>query len=165
MYAEFLKFDPKAFQAFNGDFTKFYADFDPTKATEQFVEAFKGATVPSIDVNGVLEAQRKNIEALNKAGQVALDGAQQVAAKQAEIFKQGLDQATGAAETIGKADSPQALVVKQAELYKKAFETAIANSQKVTAVVTKTNDAATKVLSTRISESFDEIKGQIKSAK
>ncbi len=165
MYAEFLKFDKNAFPAFAGDFTKLYADFDPAKMTEQFVEAMKGAATPSVDMDGMLDIQRKNIEALNKVGQSALDGAQQIAAKQAEFFKQGIDQATGVAETLGKMDSPQALAANQADLYKKVYQIAVANSQKMTAVVTKTNDAATKVLNARIVEAFDEMKSQIEKTK
>lgn len=165
MYAEIFKLDKNGFPAWTADFTKLYADFDPTKISEQMTKAMKGAAIEGVDVNAMLEIQRKNMEALNKASQAAFEGVQAAAQKQAELFKAAFDQATTAAESLGKVSSPQDLVTKELDLCKAAFEASLANSKKVTDVVTKANDAAVKVINTRIAEAFDEMKGQMAKAK
>lgn len=164
MYTDFFKLDKNGFPAWTADFTKLYADFDPAKMSDQVMKAMKGGSVNAIDVNTVLEIQRKNLEALNKASQVAFEGAQQVAQKQAEVFKAVFDQATSAADTLGKASTPQDLAAKELDLCKAAFEASLANTKKVTDVVAKANDTAVKVLNARIAEAFDEMKGQMAKA-
>ena len=161
MYAEFFKLDKNGFPVWAADFTKIYADFDPAKMSDQVMKAMKGGSMETIDVNAVMDIQRKNLEALNKASQAAFEGAQQVAQKQAEVFKAVFDQATSAADTLGKAATPQDLAAKELELCKTAFEASLANTKKVADVVTKANDTAVKVINARISEAFDEVKGQM----
>ena len=165
MYADFFKLDKNGFPAWAADFTKVYADFDPAKMSDQVMKAMKGGAIETFDVNAVLDIQRKNLEALNKASQAAFEGAQAVAQKQAEVFKATFDQATSAADTLGKASNPQDLAAKELDLFKSAFEASLANTKKVTDVFTKANDAAVKVINTRIAEAFDEVKGQVAKTK
>ncbi len=165
MYADMFKLDKNGFPAWAADFTKIYADFDPAKMSDQVMKAMKGGSMEAIDVNAVMDIQRKNLEALNKASQAAFEGVQAAAQKQAELFKAAFDQASTAAESLGKVSSPQDLVTKELDLCKAAFESSLANSKKVTDVVTKANDAAVKVINTRIAEAFDEMKGQMSKAK
>ena len=160
MYAEFFKFDKNGFPAWGADFTKIYADFDPTKMADTFMKGLKTPSFETMDVTAVMETQRKNLEALNQASHTALEGAQAIAQKQAELFKSAFDQVTSAADTLGKASSPQDLAAKQTELCKAAFESALASTKKVTDVMTKANDATAKVINSRISAAFDEFKGQ-----
>jgi phasin family protein len=165
MYTDMFKLDKNGFPAWASDFTKMYADFDPAKMSDQIMKTMKGGSMEAIDINAMMDIQRKNLEALNKASQAAIEGVQAVAQKQAELFKAAFDQATSAAESLGKVSSPQDLATKELELCKAAFETSLANSKKVTDVVTKANDAAVKVLNTRIAEALDEMKGQMTKTK
>lgn len=165
MYGDFFKIDKNGLPAWNADITKAYADFDPSKITEQFMGAMKGASAPGFDMEAILDIQRKNLEALTKASQAALHGVQEVAHKQAEVFQQSFAQATAAAEALGGAGTPEELAKKQADLYKTAFETALANAQKVTDVVTKANEATIEVINARVAEALKEVNGQAKPAK
>lgn len=165
MYADMFKFDKNGLPMWNADVTKIYAEFDPTKIADQFMKGVKAPSFEALDMSAVLEIQRKNLEALNQAGHTALEGAQAVAQKQADLFKAAFDQISTAADTLSKASTPQDLVAKQADLCKAAFETALANTKKVTDMVTKANDAAAKVINARIVASFDEAKAQCLKAK
>lgn len=78
-----------------------------------------------------------------------------------EVSKQGVDQTTAAVESFGKTDTPEAMIAKHADVCKKAFETAVTNTQKVTQMVTKANETAQKAINARITEAFDEMKGQV----
>jgi len=160
MYADMFKFDKNGFPTWNADITKIYAEFDPTKMADQIMKGVKAPSLEALDVSAVMETQRKNLEALNQAGHAALEGAQAVAQKQADLFKAAFDHLTSAADSFSKISTPQDLVAKQADLYKSAFETALANTKKVTDMVTKANDATAKIINARISASFDEAKAQ-----
>ena len=122
MYADMFKLDKNGFPAWAADFTKIYADFDPAKMSDQVMKAMKGGSMETIDVNAVMDIQRKNLEALNKASQAAFEGVQAAAQKQAELFKAAFDQASTAAESLGKVSSPQDLAAKELDLCKAAFE-------------------------------------------
>ena len=161
MYADIFKLDKNGFPAWAADFTKIYADFDPAKMSDQVMKAMKGGSIETVDVNAMMDIQRKNMEALNKASQATFEGVQQIAQKQADLFKAVFDQATTAADTLGKASSPQDLAAKEIDLCKSVFEASLANSKKVADMFTKVNDSAAKVLSGRISEALDEMKGQL----
>ena len=161
MYAEMFKLDKNGFPAWAADFTKVYADFAPAKMSDQVMKAMKGGSIETVDVNAMMDIQRKNLEALNKASQATFEGAQQIAQKQADLFKAMFDQATSAADSLGKASSPQDLAAKEIDLCKSVFEASLANSKKVADMLTKVNDSAAKVINGRISEALDEMKGQL----
>ena len=50
--------------------------------------------LPKLDVDKLIEAQKKNIDALSQSAQVAAQGAQSVAQKQREVLEAGLREAT-----------------------------------------------------------------------
>ncbi|CAK0749362.1 hypothetical protein CCP1ISM_320001 [Azospirillaceae bacterium] len=103
--------NPTAFPMFQTDITKMLADFK----------------VPGVDVDAMVAAQKKNIEALTEANQVVIAGAQAVMKRQAEIFQASMEQARAVATEIMVPGSPEAKVAKQAEVVQTAFQAALAN--------------------------------------
>ncbi len=70
----------------NVDFSKFdMSKFDITKMMGD-------VKIPGFDVQAIMDAQRKNIEALNAANQTAVQGMQAVAQRQAEILTQAMNE-------------------------------------------------------------------------
>ena len=57
---------------------------DPASAQAKWLEYFK---VPGVDTKALLESQRRNIEALTRATEVATDGAAAVYRRQQEIMQ------------------------------------------------------------------------------
>ena len=128
---------------FDFDVTKVFADFDPSKYAGEFAKFADRYKVPGFDVTAVLEAQRRNVEALTAANQAATEGIQALAKRQSEIFQQSLDAGKKAFAKLGKAGSPQDAAANQAQIAKEVFEKAIANAGDPTAPVANTNaDAA-----------------------
>jgi len=114
--------------------------------------------LPGVDVDAILTSQRKNIEAVTSANQLAIEGFQAVVRRQSEILRQALEESgTILTEAIGPG-SPEDKVAKQADLVKSAFEKALTNARELAELVTKSNNEAAEVISKRFTESLEELK-------
>ncbi|MEO5336372.1 MAG: phasin family protein [Magnetospirillum sp. WYHS-4] len=149
----------KASNPFFGiDMTKFAAEFDPAKMTEEFTKMAGQYQVPGVDMNAVIDSQRKNLEAVTQANRVALEGMQAFAKRQAEILQQTLGETVAAVESLTGSGTPQEATAKQADLVKTAYEKALANMKELAELVAKSNAEAGETINKRIAESLDEIK-------
>lgn len=153
----------------NGEFSKidFAAFMDPSKLTEQwekfdFTKMADQFKLPGLDAQALVEYQKRNLEAFASANKIALEGAQAVIRRQAEILRKGVEDASKALSELNSAETPQDKFAKQAELAKEAYEAAVANLRELTEMASKSNVEAADLLSTRVSESFSEITGEIK---
>ena len=132
---------------FEFDMTKF---FDP-----KYFEQFK---VPTMDVDALVAAQKKNIEVLTAANTIMLEGARAVSARQVEILRQGMEEAVANVQALTAAGAPDKAIVKQAEIAKKSYEEGIANLKELTELASKSNTEAVELINGRVAESFDEMK-------
>jgi len=154
---------------FNGDFSKFdfAALMDPSKLAEQwekfdFAKAADQFKFPGLDAQALVEYQKRNIEAVASANKIALEGAQAVIRRQAEILRQSVEEASKAFSELNAAGTPQDKIVKQAELAKGAYEAALANLRELSEMASKSNGEAAELISTRVSESFGEFTSEVK---
>ncbi len=143
------------------DITKFMGDFDPTKMADEFTKAMKQFNLPGVDVDSLVAAQKKNMEALTNANRVAFEGAQAVAKRQAEILQETMNEASKGLDVISKVGSPPEAAAKQAEFAKDAFERALGNMRELAEMVSKSREEATSTINGRISESLGEIKDMV----
>ena len=127
---------------FNVDMQKLFADFK----------------FPGLDYEAVMASQRRNIEALTQANQLAVEGMQAVAKRQAEILRQTLEETTRAMQALLSSASPEERLSKQTDIVKTAFERAIANMKELAELVTKSNAEAFQVVNQRVTDSLDELK-------
>ncbi|SUS06964.1 Magnetic particle membrane-associated GTPase P16 (PHA granule-associate protein, Phasin family) [Candidatus Defluviicoccus seviourii] len=140
------------------DVTKYLKDFNPTKMVEEFSNAMKQYRLPGVNIEAVVESQKKNLEALTSANRVAFEGLQAVAKRQAEILQETMNEASKAVDSVAKAGSPPEMAAKQLEIAKQAFDKAIGNMRELAEMVAKANEAAASTVNTRISATLDEIK-------
>ena len=146
------------------DVTKMIAAFDPAKVADDFSKFANQIKVPAVDVDAVVAAGRKNMEALTAANQVAVEGVQAVAKSQAAFAQKTIDDATKAVEVIGKAKTPQDVAAKQVEVAKATYEDVLANAREVSELVAKSQAEAFAAINARVTEQFDEIKAATLSA-
>lgn len=140
------------------DVTKYLKDFNPTKMVEEFSNAMKQYRLPGVNIEAVVESQKKNLEALTSANRVAFEGLQAVAKRQAEILQETMNEASKAVDFVAKAGSPPEMAAKQLEIAKQAFDKAIGNMRELAEMVAKANEAAASTVNTRISATLEEIK-------
>jgi phasin family protein len=115
--------------------------------------------IPGFDLESLMAAQRRNIEALTQANQLALEGMQAISQRQAEILRQTMEETMQSFQSVMQSASPEERMGKQTELLKVAFERATANMRELAEMVSKSNAEACSVMNKRVAESLDEIKG------
>jgi phasin family protein len=127
-------------------------------------EAGAGAAeVPGFDSAMIVASQRKNLDALQQANQVALEGAHAVLQRQCEIGRAVMDEVSAVFGTLGQPSAtPEEWIVRQVETSKKALEISLANARELARLMTKVNTDALDVLTHRISESLDEVRDYAK---
>ena len=129
-----------------------------------FSKAFAGFTLPGFDVETILVHQRKNMEALTHATQLATESFQAVVNRQMEIAREAFDEASALVRDLMQPIAPEARAAKTAEIAKQAFEKGLANAREITGTLAKAHTEAFDVITKRVSEGLDEIKTASKSA-
>ncbi len=127
---------------------------NPTEITK----ALESMKIPGINVEALLSSQQKNIEALNAANRVAIEGIQNLGQRQAEILRLAMEEAAKAAQDVATVGQPQDIPAKQAEIAKAAFEKGLANMQELAEMAARANSDTLAVVNKRFAESFDDFK-------
>ena len=127
------------------DATKAFADFDPSKMTTEFTKAFGDFKAPSVDMEPVMESQRKNIEA--------------------EIFQKSLEEVNATMTGASTASNVQDNVAKQADALKAGLDTALVNMRELAEMINKSNTEAFDTVNKRFGESLEELKAEVSKLK
>ncbi len=135
-------------------------DFDFGKMMD-FTKLAAEFKLPGVDMQTILEGQRRNLDALTQANKRALEGAQAVAKRQAEIFRQVMEEMTAATREYMAAASPEEKASRQTEIAKAAFQRAISNMRELADMVAQSNNEAFDVINKRVAESLDELKAMV----
>lgn len=110
------------------------------------------------DVRGIMELQRKNIQAITEANQKMMDGWQTLAQRQSEMVGQFVqDNSTLMRETM-KEGTPQDKFARQAEVLKAACEKTLKNSKELGEIVRKNSLETADILGKRVMDTMSEIK-------
>jgi phasin family protein len=116
-------------------------------------------SLPKLDIDKLIEGQKKNVEALSQSATVAAKGAQTVAKKQRQIFEAGLQEATILASRFHPLGNLQDNLALQAEFANKVFEITVKAAQDNATTVEKSTGEAVKILQDRLKESLEEMSG------
>ncbi len=119
---------------------------------------FAEMKVPGMDMEAVLTAHRRNLEALTEANRVALEGAQAVARRHMEIMQATMSGLTTTLKEISVTDTPTVRATKQADLLKQAYENAVMNTRELGDLIQRSNTEAMSKLNHRFSEAMSEMK-------
>jgi phasin family protein len=134
----------------------FGRDFD-------FSKIFSDMKVPPMpDMEAVLTAHKRNLEALSDANRVALEGAQAVARRHMEIMQSTMTGLTSTLKEMSVSDTPANRAAKQADLLKQAYENAVTNTRELGDLIQKSNSEAMEKLNHRFSEAMTEMKALFK---
>jgi phasin family protein len=128
-----------------------FFDFDVTKMFADF--RFR-----SFDVEAVWAAQRRNIEALNQANQLAVEGVHAVAKRQIEMAQQTLEDVSLLVRDMAQPSSTEDRIAKQTEFTKKMIDKGLTHGREVAALAAKASTEATEVLQKRTTEGLDEMR-------
>ena len=113
-----------------------------------FSEFFKN----KFDFDQIVSTQRKNIETLSAATQIAVEGAQAVSRRQAEVIRSNVEDALKASKDLLTSGTPETNLTKQADFAKSFFESALSNLREVTEMVTKSGFEAFDIINKQAAE-------------
>ena len=129
-----------------------FFDFDVTKVMADF--RFR-----PFDLEALMAYQRRNIEALSQANQLAVEGMQAVAKRQIEITRQAIEDVSALLRDLAQPASPEDRIAKNTEYAKQMLEKGVHHGREVVSIATKASTDAAAVLQRRATESLDEIRG------
>ncbi|MCW9032993.1 MAG: phasin family protein [Alphaproteobacteria bacterium] len=159
-----FNFDPTQFMG-GFDASKMMADFDPTKMSGEFTKLMGDFKVPSLDIQPIMEMQRKNIEAVVAANKLAVEGIQAVFKRQGEILQKTLEEVNSTVTNVTSAGNVQDSVIKQTEVLQTALDSALGNMRELAEMVSKSNTEAFETVNKRFSENLEEIKAEVSKLK
>ena len=128
----------------------------------KMLEQFK---LPGIDVAAIIESRRKDIDAVMTANRVALEGAQALGQKQAEILHKTLEEVRSLVQQATAAGSLSEKTSKAGELVQKALHEALANMRELADTAYKSQTDAFAVVSKRVEANLDELKAMLQPPK
>ncbi len=131
-----------------------FAEFDVTKVMADL-------RVPGVDVDHLMKTSKKNIDAVNAANSLLVEGMKEIAKRQAEIVREAMEDAASASTEMMNQGSPEDKVAKQTELAKSAFEKALSNVKELAEMTAKSQSEAFDVINKRMSETMDEFKASL----
>jgi phasin family protein len=124
--------------------------FDVTKAFSDF-------RLPGLDVEAIVATQRKNLEALAQAHQLAVEGVRALAKRHAEIAREAFAESSALfREWTQPGAAPEDRLAKNVNVAKETFEKGLANARELGELTTKASTDVLSVIARRVSESFDE---------
>lgn len=127
--------------------TNLFGDFS------KLIEQFK---LPGIDLSAMMEARRKDIEALAAANRTALEGIQSLGQKQAEILRTTMDELQSLVKQLTTSGS--ATSASTSEAVQQALQKAFANMRELAEAAYKSQSDAFAVVSQRVQENMQEVK-------
>jgi phasin family protein len=122
--------------------------------------------LPGVDVQTLMENQRKNIEAVAEANKLAVESMKAVAKRQVEMLTESMNAVASASQQIAaKASNPQEMTSKQAELATGAFEKVLANMRELAEMVGKSNSETFELMNNRFNENLKELSSLMETQK
>jgi phasin family protein len=112
--------------------------------------------LPKVEVEQLVEARRKDLDALEHTAQVAAEGARSLAEKQLEIVETAFHEAAALVRDFKPTGDPKEILAKQTEFAGKAFGSAVQNTREVTELANRTATDAAATIRDRLRESLSD---------
>ena len=121
-----------------------------------FSKAWAEMKVPNFDVDALIAAQHKNIEAVNMASKAVVDGWQAFAKKLAELWQAAVEDTGALAQGVAAAKEPVEKIARQAAFAKSSIEVGISNVREAQEMAAKATNKTVDIVSKRWVESVEE---------
>jgi len=135
--------------------------FDPALITEDMPRLMPQSVLANpvpFDAGVLMDTARKNLQAMNEAGQLAIEGFQRVFEYQTQIASRMIEDQTALAREILVSGTPEQKVQRQADIMRLAYEHGVKAAKEMSVILTKSNDEAAHVINHRVSASLSEFK-------
>ncbi|TMK24224.1 MAG: phasin family protein [Alphaproteobacteria bacterium] len=128
-----------------------FFDFDMTKLFADF--RFR-----PFDVEALWAAQRRNLEALSQANQLAVEGVQAMTRRQIELTRETFEGLSSLLRDLAQPASPEERIAKNTDYAKQMLEKSVNHGREVASIAAKTGADAAEVLQKRATEGLEELR-------
>jgi phasin family protein len=118
--------------------------------------------IPMFNMEALMAVSRRNIEAMTAVNQAAFENWQSLGRRQAELFRQGIEEASTTLKAVMASETPEEKVMRQAEASKAALEKCMTNMRDIAETAAKCNALTMETVSTRMNEGMEELRGIMK---
>jgi len=125
----------------------------------QFAAMFQQYKLPGLDVSAIVDARRKDVEALAEANQVAFGGMQAIQGKQLEILRSAPDNFQTVAQQL--ATSPAKPAVSPTEVVQTALHLALADMQDIAQKTQQAQTQAYAIVAKRMEQAANELRASL----
>jgi phasin family protein len=126
-------------------------------ANADLAKAWLGPKLPSLNIEALLEAHRKNAAALTNVNQVALDGLKTLVQRQGDLLKTTVDDYSKVTSDVLTSGSFEERATKQADAARHIYVSTVARFRELSDIVVKANLSAVDIWNARVTEAFDEL--------
>lgn len=130
---------------------------NPSNPFTDFTTMLQQFKLPGVDMTSIIEARRKDIEALTQANKIAYEGMQALAQKQADILRTTMEEIQASAKGM-TAGGNLGNAGPQGELAQQSVQKAFANMRELAEMAQKSQTEAFKVISERAMQNIEEMK-------
>jgi phasin family protein len=120
-------------------------------------KVFDGFRFGGFDAQAMAESQRKTLEALTQANQLAVEAVRALVQRQGEIAREAVEEASAVLRDWTQPGAAEDRFAKSMEAAKLAFEKGIANARELSEMSGKASADVFGVIARRVSEGFDEV--------
>lgn len=138
-----------------------FADFFTQNDFSKIMEQYQGT---SFDMEALMETQRKNIQALNEAQQLAMENMQAIAQRQSQILSQMVEDNSALAKGLMSEGTPEQKIASNAKAFKSIYGRTVKSVNELSELVNKSNLETTNLINKRISASMNEIQSSLEKA-
>ncbi len=131
-----------------------FADFF---AQNDFSKLFDNYKNPAFDMKSFMETQRKNIQAVTQAQQLAFQGLQAVAQRQGEIISQIVEDNSALTKELLSEGTPEEKISKNAEIFKEVYQRSVSHLKELSDLISKSGTDASNVINKRVTATMNEI--------
>ncbi len=123
----------------------------PLVDMSKIIEQFK---LPGVDMSAIVEARRKDIEALVQVNTIAFESLQAMAQKQAQILKTTMEELQSTTQKMAAKPG----TVPEPQLVQQTLEKAFGYMQELAELTRKSQSEALEVINKRVEKNVEELK-------
>ncbi|MBV9286477.1 MAG: TIGR01841 family phasin [Hyphomicrobiales bacterium] len=120
--------------------------------------------LPQVDVDKLIETNRKNIAALAESAKVAAGAADSMAQKQREVLQAGLREAQAFARDFKPLGDARENLARQTEFVRKVFDVSVQGARETADVSRQSTAEAARIIQERMKASLEELRGSLRRA-
>ena len=142
----------------NGTFKNPFTDFDFSKIAGEF-------KFPTLNVESIVETNRKNFAAMTSASSSAVESLKAIAQRQGDMLRAAMEEFSRHGSEVLAAATVEEKAAKQIDFAKKSYDAVLANTRELADLYTKGHAEAVETLSARVAELTEEVKAAIAAKK